>query len=78
MNQLDRGAGIVDPDITLRLNKPELQVEIDDGITKKRCDLKNSSPAPAGLWPMIGITLEQTNGNVTHAAKEAARHDRRG
>ncbi len=41
-----------------------LQVEIDDGITKKRCDLKNSSPAPAGLWPMIGITLEQTNGTI--------------
>ena len=43
----------------------DLQVEIDDGVEAKVCHLKNPTPAVQGLWPMIHITMEQTNGTIT-------------
>ena len=43
----------------------ELELEISDGVATKVCHLKNPSPAVTGRWPMINLTLEQTDGTLT-------------
>jgi len=39
-----------------------LQVEIDDGITNKVCYFTNAPAVVDRPWPMINMTLDQTNG----------------
>jgi hypothetical protein len=41
-----------------------LQVEIDDGFTNKLCYFTNSSTTMDRLWPMLDLTLLQTNGTL--------------
>jgi len=41
-----------------------LQVEIEDGITNKLCIFTNSAAVVDRPWPMIGISLDQTNGTL--------------
>ena len=43
----------------------QLELEINDGVATRVCHLKNPSPAVTGRWPMINLTLEQTDGTVT-------------
>ncbi|MES2469707.1 MAG: hypothetical protein V4675_20565 [Verrucomicrobiota bacterium] len=43
----------------------ELELEINDGASTRVCHLKNPSPAVTGRWPMINLTLEQTDGTLT-------------
>jgi hypothetical protein len=42
-----------------------LQLLIDDGLSNKWCYFTNSSSAVTRLWPMIQISLAQTNGTLT-------------
>src|SRR6185436_10949919 len=42
-----------------------LQVQIDNGFTSRLCYFTNTTTAVDRLWPMIDITLEQTNGTFT-------------
>jgi len=39
-----------------------LQVQIDDGVSNKLCFFTNSSPIVNRTWPMIDVSLDQTNG----------------
>jgi hypothetical protein len=41
-----------------------LTVHIDDGVSNKLCYFTNANIFLERLWPMIGITLEQTNGTL--------------
>ena len=47
------------------LQTMSLQVQIDDGISNKLCHFTSASPSVNRLWPMIDITLDQTNGTFT-------------
>src|SRR6266540_652039 len=42
-----------------------LQVQVDNGFTSRLCYFTNSTVAVDRLWPMIDITLDQTNGTFT-------------
>ena len=42
-----------------------LQVQIDDGVSNRLCFLSNTSAAVDRFWPMIHLTLDQTNGTLT-------------
>jgi hypothetical protein len=46
------------------LQTMSLQVHIDDGFSNKLCYFTNVSPVVTRLWPMIDITLDQTNGTL--------------
>jgi hypothetical protein len=39
-----------------------LQLEIDDGLTNKLCYFTNSTIIPDRQWPMMDVTVAQTNG----------------
>jgi hypothetical protein len=41
-----------------------LQVKIDDGVSNKLCFFTNTSPMVSRPWPMIDVSLDQTNGTV--------------
>jgi hypothetical protein len=41
-----------------------LQVHIDDGVSNRLCYLTNASAAVDRSWPMMHITLDQTNGTL--------------
>jgi len=41
-----------------------LQVDIDDGTATKLCQFTNSSSAISRDWPMMDITVQQTNGTL--------------
>jgi hypothetical protein len=47
------------------LQTMSLQVQIDDGISNKLCYFTSASPLVSRSWPMIDITLDQTNGTFT-------------
>jgi hypothetical protein len=47
--------------VTLRMS---LQLQIDDGFTNKLCDFTNTTVTVDRPWPMIDITLTQTNGTA--------------
>jgi hypothetical protein len=42
-----------------------LEVEVDNGFTNKLCYFKNDTATVDRRWPMIDITLDQTNGTFT-------------
>src|ERR1043165_7677441 len=42
-----------------------LQVKIDDGVSNKLCFFTNTSPMVSRPWPMLDISLDQTNGTFT-------------
>jgi len=42
-----------------------LQLEIDDGITNKVCYFTNAPAPPGRTWPMLDVSLVQTNGTFT-------------
>ena len=42
----------------------KLQLEIDNGITKTLCFFTNSATMPDRSWPMMDITVVQTNGTL--------------
>jgi hypothetical protein len=42
-----------------------LQVQVDNGFTNRLCYFTNATAAVDRLWPMIDITLDQTNGTFT-------------
>jgi hypothetical protein len=42
-----------------------LQLQIDDGISNKLCYFTNVSSIVNRLWPMLDVTLDQTNGTFT-------------
>jgi hypothetical protein len=42
-----------------------LQVQVDNGFASRLCYFTNVTAAVDRLWPMIDITLEQTNGTFT-------------
>jgi hypothetical protein len=41
-----------------------LTVRIDDGVSNKLCYFTNVTIFAERIWPMIGITLDQTNGTI--------------
>lgn len=47
------------------LQTMSLEVQIDDGVSNKLCYFTSASPIVNRLWPMIDITLDQTNGTFT-------------
>ncbi len=47
--------------VTLKMN---LQLEINDGITNTLCYFTNSTTTPDRPWPMMDITVGQTNGTL--------------
>jgi hypothetical protein len=47
------------------LQTMSLQVQIDDGVSNKLCYFISTSPIVNRLWPMIDISLDQTNGTFT-------------
>ncbi|HEU0011575.1 MAG TPA: hypothetical protein VFT34_17295 [Verrucomicrobiae bacterium] len=42
-----------------------LQVQVDNGFTSRLCYFTNATAAVDRLWPMIDVTLDQTNGTFT-------------
>ncbi len=48
--------------VTLQMS---LQVQIDDGFTNKVCYFTNATMTVDRPWPMIDITVGQTNGTIT-------------
>lgn len=48
--------------VTQQMN---LQLQIDDGFTNARCYFTNSTTVPGRIWPMMDVTLSQTNGSAT-------------
>jgi hypothetical protein len=47
------------------LQTVSLQVQIDDGISNRLCYFTNTSPIVNRSWPMIDVSLDQTNGTFT-------------
>ena len=41
-----------------------LELQIDDGLTNRFCLLTNVSPAVSRLWPMLEVSLDQSNKTV--------------
>jgi len=41
-----------------------LQLQIDDGFTNTSCYFTNSTIVPGRIWPMMDVTLSQTNGSA--------------
>ncbi|MCX8108710.1 MAG: hypothetical protein N3G20_07900 [Verrucomicrobiae bacterium] len=47
----------------------ELKVEVDNGFTVKSCFFKSTSPGVTRAWPLVSISLEQSDGDMVQVFK---------